>query len=73
MENPDIGKDYSFCFDKIEGDGNKIQNSFNLNGQIKFLNFKKDKVYIGIDQNNEASFTTQEGIIRDFKLKNKMF
>ena len=71
LENPDIGKDYKFCLEKSEGDGYKIKDNFNLDGQIKFLNFKKDKVYFGIDQNNEASFTTEQGIIKEFKLKNK--
>src|SRR3989344_3654246 len=71
LENPDIGKNYKFCLEKNEGDGYKIKDNFNLDGQIKFLNFKKDKVYFGIDQNNEASFTTEQGIIKEFKLKNK--
>ena len=71
LENPDIGKNYKFCLEKNEGDGYKINNDFNLNGQIKFLNFKKDKAYIGTDENNKVSFTTEQGIIKEFKLKNK--
>ena len=59
--------------EKNEGNGNKINNNFNLNGQIKLSNFKKDKVYIGTDENNKVSFTTEQGIIRGFKLKNNMF
>jgi len=38
--------DYNFCFDKKGRDGYKINNDFNLNGQIKLSNFKKDRVYL---------------------------
>lgn len=71
LENPETGQDYTFCLEKSQGDGYKIQNAFILNKVIKFFNYKKDKVYLGIDQNNEASLTIQKGLITEFKLKNK--
>ena len=46
--------DYTFCFDKKGRDGHKRDNKVTLNNKIKLANFKKDKIYFGIDQNNEV-------------------
>jgi len=54
LENPDIGKDYKFCFDKKGRDGYKIDNKLTLNNKIRLCNYKKYLVYEWFDENNEA-------------------
>jgi len=73
LEFPEVGQieqNYNFCFDKQEGDGYKIQNSFVLDKAIKLFNYKKELVYQGFDSSNKALFKTEAGIIKGFKIKN---
>ena len=69
LEN--TGKDYNFCFDKKGGDGYKIDNKLTLNNKIKLYNFKKDLVYEGFDENNNAFLQfAPDGVISRFELDN---
>ena len=75
LEFPEVGQieqNYKFCFDKSEGDGYKIKDSFVLDKAVKLFNYKKDLIYEGFDENNEAflQFNTN-GIISNFELGNK--
>src|SRR3989344_5137531 len=71
LENPETGKDYTFCLEKKEGDGYKTLNQFTLNGIINFMNYEKSKLYTGTDPDTTATFTIQDGIARNFKVENK--
>jgi len=73
LEFPEVGQieqNYKFCFDKSEGDGYKIKDSFVLDKAVKLFNYKKDLVYQGFDSNNKALFRTEAGIAKGFKIKN---
>ena len=71
MENPDIGKDYKFCFDKKGRDGYKIDNKLTLNNKIRLCNYKKYLVYKWFDENNEAFLQfAPDGVISRFELEN---
>jgi len=71
LENPDIGKDYNFCIDKKGKDGYKIDNKITLNNKIKLFNSKKDLVYEGFDENNNAFLQfAPDGVISSFELDN---
>ena len=71
LENPETGKDYTFCLEKKEGDGYKTLNQFTLNGIINFMNYEKSKLYTGTDPDTTATFTIQDGVARNFKVENK--